>query len=133
VQHLKRAVFGLLAALYAVSVAVQYNDPDPLPWMAIYGCACIVVLLAALKRPMLVPAAVVALCAMVWMITLLPSVPEYISLVRSGEIQMTSFTMKTENGVEEEAREAGGLFLVMVGAFLVAWEARRVASRPDRR
>ena len=69
----KRVAFAAFAVLFALSVAVQYNDPDPLPWMALYGCAAVVAGLAAAKRSMLVPAGVVGLVALVWALTLAPS------------------------------------------------------------
>jgi hypothetical protein len=129
----KRLLFIALTALYALSVAVQYNDPDPVPWVAIYGAAAALTAAAVARRPLLIPAVIVGLIALVWMITLLPAVPEYISQVRSGALEVTSFTMKTGVQIEEEAREAGGLFLVVLGAVLVGWEARLVAPRADRR
>src|SRR5688572_32014402 len=39
-------VANLIAAvMFGASVAVQINDPDPLPWMAVYGGAAIIALL----------------------------------------------------------------------------------------
>jgi hypothetical protein len=35
-----------MAVLFLVAAAVQYNDPDPLRWMAIYGLAGLACLLA---------------------------------------------------------------------------------------
>ena len=29
----------LISALMGLSAALQYNDPDPLPWIAFYACA----------------------------------------------------------------------------------------------
>ena len=37
-----RAFNGLMCALFLLSVVVQWNDPDPLRWMAIYGAAFVV-------------------------------------------------------------------------------------------
>jgi len=55
-----RALNGLMAALFALAVAVQYNDPDPVRWMAIYGAACIVTLMVAIRgrAPTAAPVAV---------------------------------------------------------------------------
>lgn len=37
-----RVLSGLMAGLFALAVAVQYNDPDPGRWMALYGAAAAV-------------------------------------------------------------------------------------------
>jgi hypothetical protein len=46
--------FGILnlivAAFFVVFVLVQYNDPDPLFWMIIYGVAALACVLFHLKR-----------------------------------------------------------------------------------
>ena len=31
----------LLCAIMGLCAALQYNDPDPLPWIAFYGCAAL--------------------------------------------------------------------------------------------
>lgn len=46
-------VFRWLLALLAVSfAALQYNDPDPLVWVGLYGSAAVALGLAALGRPL---------------------------------------------------------------------------------
>ena len=55
-----RLLNGLMAVLFAVAVVVQFNDPDPLRWMAVYGAALAVSTLAAARGsvPVVLPAAV---------------------------------------------------------------------------
>ncbi len=96
----------LMTACFLFSVIVQYNDPDPLPWMLIYGLAGAACVLAILNRgKWLVPAAIGA-AALVWAITLAPSV---IGKVALGEL-FEAFEMKDET--IEIAREMGGLLIV---------------------
>jgi transmembrane protein TMEM220 len=34
-----------MALLFAFAAALQFNDPDPIRWIAIYGAACVLSLL----------------------------------------------------------------------------------------
>ena len=105
-----RLLHVVMALLFALSIAVQYNDPDALPWMMIYAAAFILAVCGAAARPPQWQAAVVATFAFAWGLALYPAVPVFF---HSGV--STSFYMHTGNDVEEEARECGGL------AIVVAW------------
>jgi hypothetical protein len=98
----------LMAAAFAFSAALQYNDPDPLQWMAIYGAAMVAAIWAA-WRPLAYPwwfPALVGAVALVWGCLLLPQVA---GRVRIPEL-FASWEMKNER--VELAREAGGLLIV---------------------
>lgn len=95
-----------MAAAFLFSVAVQYNDPDPLRWMAIYGAAAMVCVLAVAGRERWLVSAVIGLVALGWALTLMPDV---IGKVRFGEL-FEAFEMKDER--VEVAREMGGLLIV---------------------
>ena len=97
-----------MAALFAFAAAVQYNDPDPLRWMAIYGLAmlaCGLSLTGGLPR--LLPA-LLGLIALVWAGTLAPGVVGRISVRELFQ----SYGMLTP--AVEEGREMGGLLIVAV-------------------
>ena len=100
----------LMLLMFVFSAVVQYNDPDPWIWMAIYALAALACLQELLwnDNPLLVPA-VVAAIALVWAISLLPGV---IGEVRISEL-FAEFEMKGDLMVEV-AREAGGLLIVAV-------------------
>ena len=54
-----------MLAMFVFSVAVQYNDPDPLPWMAIYAAAAVVCgFEIRRKTPLLAPVVVSMLTSM---------------------------------------------------------------------
>jgi len=55
-----------MAALFAFAAAVQYNDPDPLRWMAIYGLAMLACGLALAGRLSWLPPALLGLIALIW-------------------------------------------------------------------
>ena len=110
----------LLLALFVFSVAVQYNDPDPLVWMTIYGLAALACVVA-LKRPaQWVWPGVLCLSALGWAATILPRVW---GRVRAGEL-FAAWEMKDLR--VEEAREFGGLLIVAAWMLVLFLRARLV-------
>ena len=111
-----------MAVLFLIAAALQYNDPDPLRWMAIYGLAALACLLALAGRlPRPVPAAI-GLAALAWAATLAPGVVGRVSI---GEL-FESYAMKSEP--VEEAREMGGLLIVGAWMAVLALRGARPAS-----
>jgi hypothetical protein len=109
----------LMGLLFLVSVALQYNDPDPARWMAIYGAAALTCLLALRGRlPRWLPA-LVGLAALVWAATLAPRV---VGQVAPGDLfrEMGMATLAVE-----EAREMGGLLVVAVWMLVLLTAAPR--------
>jgi hypothetical protein len=97
-----------MAVLFAFAAVVQYNDPDPLRWMAVYGLAMLTCVRAlAARLPRLLPA-LVGLGALVWAGTLAPGVVGRVSV---GEL-FQSYGMLSM--AVEEGREMGGLLIVAV-------------------
>ena len=105
-----RMLNAVMAALFALSVAVQYNDPDPLRWMAIYGAACAISIVSAVRgvAPFATSMAV-AIVALVWsvfwMVTSKPTLSVFTHMFDAWEMKSTPI---------EEAREACGLLIVAV-------------------
>jgi hypothetical protein len=101
-----------MGLLFLIAVAVQYNDPDPLRWMAIYGAATAACALDWRGRLPRWLAPTVGLVALAWTLTLIPKVVGRVEL--GGlfrEVAMASLAI-------EEAREALGL-LIVAGWMLV--------------
>lgn len=99
-----------MAALFALAVAVQYNDPDPVRWMAIYGAACAVTITAAVRGAALLAAsATVGVTALAWAVywasTSQTSLGTYAHMFGAWEMK---------NEPIEIAREASGLLIVAV-------------------
>jgi hypothetical protein len=120
-----RVVNGVMALLFAVAVAVQYNDPDPLRWMAVYGAAFVIALMVAVRgRGPIVAAAGVGAVALVWglywAVTSGTPLTLYEHMFDSWEMKNTSI---------EEAREASGLFIVAIWMAIVAAQSRKQALR----
>ena len=95
-----------MAVLFAFAAAVQYNDPDPLQWMAMYGLAMLACGLARAGRLPRLLTALAGLGALVWAGTLAPGVVERVSL---GELFQSYGMLST---AVEEGREMGGLLIV---------------------
>jgi hypothetical protein len=96
----------VMAACFVFSAAVQYNDPDPARWVAMYALAAVACALhVAGRRYWALPAAV-GLIALAWAATLAPRV---VGKVAFGEL-FEAFEMKDVR--VEEAREMGGLLIV---------------------
>jgi MFS family permease len=111
---------GAMLALFLLGVVVQYNDPDPIPWMAIYGAAFAVCVMVALGRrlPMAVPIAV-GFVALAWsLLTIVggPAAGLYAHMFDAWEMKSMPV---------EEAREGTGLLIVGAWMFVVAMRQRR--------
>ena len=120
-----RVVLGVLAVLYALAAAVQWNDPDPLRWIAIYGAAAVLAARASARRPSRPVALAVAAIALAWAATLAPDALDGLRTA-PGEV-FGAMSMRARH--VEEAREALGLLIVAAGMAATAWHARARASR----
>jgi hypothetical protein len=96
-----------MTLLFAFAAALQFNDPDPVRWIAIYGAASVLSLTVFFRRR--VPPAVaigVAAIALVWAASIAfggPAASEYGHMFDAWEMKSPSV---------EEAREASGLLIV---------------------
>ncbi len=112
------AVQTLFAALFLLSAALQYNDPDPVSWIAIYGAAAAACLLAGRVPWAGTLAAGVGLVAFAWAATM-------VSVLRDMQLADLFKTMKAQTPVVEESRELLGLVLVSGCMVHLALRARR--------
>jgi len=110
-----RIVAGLMAALLAFAASVNFNDPDPVRWVAMYGIACAASIFVAVTAtvPLAVPVAVGAI-ALVWALVIASNVPGF----EAYEHMFDEWEMKNET--VEEARETCGLLIVAVWMAAVA-------------
>lgn len=109
-----------LFACFVLSAVLQYNDPDPLQWIAIYGLAAAVCVGYAFRKPIAIPAGAALLTSLIW--------AGYIYSQTRGQLhpeQMFNDFHMTQPYVEE-AREIGGLLIVSAWmAVLLVAERRR--------
>jgi hypothetical protein len=118
---------AIMMLAFLFSVIVQFNDPDPLTWSAIYGAAMLVCAFELRRRVHpLVPAAI-ALVALIWAATIAPRVLGQVPF----SAMFAAFEMK--NAGVEESREMYGLVLIALGMIAVAsaaWRRRSATVRP---
>jgi hypothetical protein len=117
-----RILNGVMAALFAFAVLVQYNDPDPIRWIMVYGAACVTAAVRAVRGT--VPFALVVTVgaiALVWAAAIAiggPGLSVYGYMFGAWEMKSTSV---------EEAREASGLLIVgfWMGVLMISeWRSR---------
>lgn len=115
---MKRSVWtvanGVMLLAFLFSVAVQYNDPDPVRWMAIYGAAAAVCAVELMRRTGAVYPAIVGAVALAWAASIAPRV---LGVVRFADM-FAEFEMK--NAGVEESREMYGLLIVALWMATVA-------------
>jgi hypothetical protein len=101
----------LMAALLLVCVLLQYNDPDPIRWMAMYGAAMVVALLLPSRRALVPVGFLVAAIALGW--------ATYLLLDVWGRMEVKDLVekMSEKGGAVEEGRESGGL--AIAGSWLL--------------
>lgn len=103
--------------VFVACALLQFNDPDTLPWIALYLAAAAACVLPAPGIGRVWFPATVGLAALIWAIALLP---QALPGLRVGELFES---MKAETPRIEIAREALGLLLV------AAWMAVPVVRR----
>jgi hypothetical protein len=110
---------AVMAALFLFSVAVQVNDPDPAPWMMMYGAAFVLAVGGVLGRPPSSAALGLGLLVGMWAMALLPSLSTFVA----RDLSSLDFAMKAGDLIEEEARECGGLLLVCFETLMLVMDA----------
>jgi hypothetical protein len=115
---------GIMLLMFLFSAAVQFNDPDPVVWMGIYGAAAAVCGLEIRRRAPAWAAAALALIALVWAGSL---------YYRAQEVPISSLFAEWEmrDLRIEEAREMYGLTIVgvwMIVIVSVGWRRARAAA-----
>ena len=107
-----------MTVVFLLSAAVQYNDPDGILWILVYGVAAAVCVGFAMGRAKAWHASVVAIGALIWAVTLIPG---FWGQVSASDL-FGSMSMKTM--AVERAREFGGLLIIAVWCSLIARLAR---------
>lgn len=114
---------ALFFLMFVLSVVVQFNDPDPIRWAAIYGAAALVCLLSLMGRVNKWQPLVVGAIALVWALTIAPRVVGRVD----PKSMFSAWEMKSER--IEESREMYGLLIAAFWMALVAIRAERSAKR----
>ena len=119
---------GIMLLMFVLSAVVQFNDPDPVRWAAMYGAAATVCALELRRRaPAWVPP-VLAVIALVWAGSLYD---------RAHAVPLSSLFSEWEmrDALIEEAREMYGLAIVAIWMMVIAgvtWARARIAAPTKR-
>lgn len=123
-----RIFFGIWSLLFLLFAFWQWNDPDPVIWMAIYGYAAIMTVLASIGRypiPFLTIGFFLGLAGFLYMY------PGALNEWIAQEWQQQDLSMKTPH--MEEAREAFGLLIVSLilgmAAFFGWWRKNQARKK----
>jgi hypothetical protein len=114
---------ALFFVAFCLSVAVQYNDPDPWSWSLLYGVAAGSCLAWQQGKLPWQISALIASVALLWTLWLLP---QFVGKVEVADI-FASLSMKTKD--VEEAREAGGALLVFLWMTVLSVRSLRSLQR----
>ena len=119
-MNIFRAANFLMTAVFLLCVAVQYNDPDPVRWMAIYSAAALACILFFTGPPRWYVTACIAGIALLWAASILSHLP--VKYIAWNEV---FGTMKMANETVEETRETGGLLIVAAWMLVLTIAAKR--------
>ena len=102
---------AILAVVFVLSAVVQFNDPDPIIWLSIYGMAMAGCVAWHLGRLPLMGARIAGVGGLVGAVLL--------GVTGSSGADLSGIAMgwSMNSLASEEVREAGGLFIV--GAWLL--------------
>ena len=121
-RHLWTLANAIMLLMFVLSTVVQFNDPDPVRWVSVYGVAAVVCGLELRRRtPALAPAAL-AVIAILWAASIAPRAHDVPIGAMFAEWEMKNLRV-------EEAREMYGLTIVAVWMIVVAGVAWRRARR----
>lgn len=112
----------VMALLFLLSVVVQFNDPDPLLWIAIYALCAVACLLVFTEYKHWIFPALVATLAIVWVISLVPSLYPHLADINWREV-LGSVEMKSTQ--TEIVREIGGLLIAAAWMILIAIKSKQ--------
>ena len=109
---------GFMCLIYLLCALVQYNDPDVLLWLALYGLAASLCALAVFDKAYPRVSFVFGGACLIWSIVLIPSFAGSVSVAELFQ----DIRMKTS--AVEAAREAGGLAVVTLWMFVLFYMGR---------
>lgn len=110
-----RIADGIFLLLFAFSVVVQVNDPDPFRWIAIYSVAALACMMA--EHLHWTVFALIGIVALAWAATFAPDIIGRVPFLSMFE----EFEMKSKD--VEESREMYGLLLVAFWMSMLSYRA----------
>lgn len=106
-----RILYYVFAAVFFVMAGLQFNDPDPIYWVAVYGGTALIALSKAFGRFSEFWAALTIGAVVAGLITALPGVFSFLEYGAFGEL---IGEMQASKPYVEATREFGGLLIALV-------------------
>ncbi len=125
----KKIISTILTLIFLSMAAVQYNDPDPLLWMAIYGYVAMISAFAIFEKYNVQLIAVGWLVCLGGSLYLMQSVFEWLLKHRLADIMRE---MSPDQPYIEESRECLGLMIslsVLTYYYFMAKGARKTTTK----
>lgn len=119
-----RLVNLAIAAIFLWCAIVQYNDPDPWLWIAVYAGASAMAGLAAFNRYYLPALVILAAACLVWMALLFAGVVDFLA---QGDMGLLFTGMSPDRPYVELTREFGGLACIFLTCLIYLYLGRRRA------
>ena len=111
----------IFAFLFGLSAIAQFNDPDPFFWAFVYTSASVISLLYAFQKLHWLLAAVIALFAGIWALSIVPD------LTLSGFQNILEEIGMSYVGVEA-AREFSGLMIIALWCGVLGLKSRKAST-----
>lgn len=117
-RTLTQTLNGLMLVLFATGAVVQYNDPDPVLWMGVYGAGALCCgLFLAGQLPTLLSGGVAGLCLLGALYLLVQ--------ILFGPVGFLDPTGQEMMGLVEETREMFGFLITASWTGFLTWRGRR--------
>lgn len=115
------ALCVLMAGLFVLSIALQYNDPDVLVWMLIYAVGLVMTILHLSGKAspvLLLGASLPGFCGVIYLVLSIQDV----------ELDKLFSSLNMQGRGVEEVREAGGLLIQSLWLAYLAGASKETAN-----
>lgn len=117
----------IIAAISFLFAAFQWNDPDPLLWIVLYGCVGVIALLAGLGKHWMPVTLLLAFVCVYLMGSRHEGVTEFLF---NDDGQTMGNAMSKDFAYIEEWREYGGALIALLFLGAIAWTAGCCRIKP---
>ncbi|MFY0608359.1 MAG: transmembrane 220 family protein [Cyclobacteriaceae bacterium] len=122
-----RTIHYALSILFLLFATVQYNDPDPLLWILIYGSVSLIALLKIYLGQVNFNKLIITLIV-IFTLYALAYIPSFSDLLSKPDKSELVGQMKATKPWIEGTRELGGL-LIAIGAMVYLLKSKRVKNQ----
>jgi hypothetical protein len=112
---------SILALLFFIFAAVQYNDPDPWLWIVAYIFVAVQFILQIFQK---LPRPLLLISIILFAILGMTFIPDFIDWIEKGAPSIASEMKATEPHIEL-VREFGGLLICLAGLFFLLFQQKK--------